>query len=85
MTAILVGGEKRHPDLVSKTEAGYPFCRALGREAVRQNIDGFLTPSARHDGGTCAPAFAEAAIAQLKPNHRGRFAVEEGEVRFIAM
>ena len=41
------GVESIYPDLVSESTSGYPFCQSLGRLAVKENIDGFLTASAR--------------------------------------
>jgi hypothetical protein len=40
----------------------YSFCQTLGAYAVENKINLFLTPSARHPGGTCVPVFSASAI-----------------------
>ena len=62
-TVDLRGQEINNPDLVSETEAGYPFCQRLALKAVKRRIAGFFTASARHDGGTCVPVFARSALS----------------------
>ncbi len=42
----------------------YSFCRNLGKYAVEQNIDLYLTPSVRCSGGTCTPVFSSRTITQ---------------------
>jgi hypothetical protein len=52
---------KRHnwPGL---TADDYGFCNRLGKEALEADLDAFLTPSARYDGGTNVPVFRRPAI-----------------------
>ena len=59
----LCGKERDHPDLVSKTESGYPFCQALARTARSSGIEAFHTPSARRNGGICTPVFSHSSLA----------------------
>lgn len=54
----LCGKESAHPDLVSKTEDGYPYCQALARAARSAAIDALHAPSARREGGICSPVFS---------------------------
>jgi hypothetical protein len=62
----LCGKEKDHPELVSKTEDGYPFCQALAADARNSGIDSLHTPSARNAGGICTPIFSRPALANPK-------------------
>ena len=59
----LCGKEHDHPELVSETESGYPFCQALAQTARSSDIDAFHAPSARRGGGTCSPIFSHLAVA----------------------
>jgi hypothetical protein len=70
---VLIGKEADYPDLVSPTEAGYPFCQALAQSARGSNIGAFLTPSARRDGGICTPVFSRSALANARSIARGVF------------
>jgi len=58
----LCGKEKDHPELVSKTEDGYPFCQALAVQARNSGVDGFHARSARKAGGICTPTFSRPAL-----------------------
>lgn len=62
LTLILVGHEGRHPELVSKTKSGYPFCQALAARARDHGIDGLHAPSARWKPGVCVPVFSEPSL-----------------------
>ena len=68
-TAELRGKETVHPELVSQSEAGYPFCQALARKAVSNAIAGLLTRSARDPSGTCVPVFAREALGHAGVGH----------------
>ena len=68
-TAELRGKEGEHPDLVSQTPDGYPFCQALAREATSNGIAGLLTRSARDPKGTCLPVFARGALSNPGVTH----------------
>ena len=46
------------------TSDDYSFCQNLGEQAIENNIDMFLTPSARRTGGICTPVFSgETAVS----------------------
>ncbi len=53
--------QTRWPDLTHEND--YTFCIRLGAEAVRENLDGLLTPSVRKPGGTNVPVFARRALS----------------------
>lgn len=58
------------PELMDPDEkSAYPLCQALGREASASGVAGFLTPSARRDGGTNVPVFRRGALSS--PQVRG--------------
>ncbi len=63
-TLDLRGCESKHPELVSDTDVGYPFCQELGKHAVQNGIKGFFTPSARLKRGTCVPVFFRTAVTE---------------------
>ena len=69
-TAELRGQEGMHPQLVSPSEADYPFCQRLAHQAVAAGIAGFLTRSARAPDGTCVPVFARDALGRARVRHR---------------
>lgn len=48
------------PDLTHDSD--YGFCNQLGKEAVAEELDGLLAPSARRAGGTNLPVFRRRAI-----------------------
>ena len=55
--------EKQHPDLISQTDSGYPFCQALAQQAIASSLNALLTPSARHrPNGVCTPVFSRSAL-----------------------
>jgi len=49
------------PDLTHPDD--YKFCNALGAEAVEENLDALLAPSARRATGTNLPVFAKRAVS----------------------
>jgi hypothetical protein len=65
------------PDLVSED---YTFCNALGREAHAVGVGAFLSPSARHDGGTTVPAFIEGTLSGPVIEATARLSFEAGHV-----
>jgi hypothetical protein len=77
----LVGAEANYPDLVSPTEAGYPFCQQLAKAAVGQGVDAFDTRSARDPNGTCVPIFNSKSITNAQSLARFRFFAEMGQSR----
>ena len=52
------------PNLVHDSD--YGFCNQLGAQAVHLDIDGLVTPSARHSGGANLPVFKRQAISNPK-------------------
>lgn len=70
ITAELRGKEALYPELVSPSEAGYPFCQRLAHQAVSAGIAGFFTRSARDPDGTCVPVFAREALGHARVRHR---------------
>jgi hypothetical protein len=54
----------KHPLLTHETEYGY--CHELGRYAVENKVDIFITPSVRNPGGKCYPVFNPEAIIEDK-------------------
>lgn len=76
----LCGHQGNYPDLVSATDAGYPFCQSVAIEARQQGIHGLSAPSARHDG-TCVPIFFEDAISNPEIKVSLRFTYENGAIR----
>ncbi|WP_224581058.1 RES family NAD+ phosphorylase [Bradyrhizobium barranii] len=77
----LVGEQNRHPDLVSPTDAGYPFCQQVADEA-RSVVSGLHAPSARHTGGVCIPVLDRQSLSQPQVSHRGRFVSDVGTLKF---
>lgn len=51
----------------------YDLCIAVTREAIKEELDGFQTPSARNPGGVCCPVLSRPAVRQM---------VLQGYVRF---
>ena len=82
-TAELRGKERDHPELVSQTPGGYPFCQELSREATSNGITGFLTRSARDPTGTCLPVFARGALSDPGITHSVRAHAGRQGVRFL--
>ena len=82
-TAELRGKESKHPELVSQTPDGYPFCQALAREATSNGIAGFLTRSARDPTGTCLPVFARGALSNPEVAHSVRAHADPHGMRFL--
>lgn len=60
----------------------YSFCRSLGGQAIQDQIDLFLTPSARNKGGTCTPVFTPSAIKSDRTIYYLHFTfTQDGEVQ----
>ena len=81
-TKDLRGLETKYPDLVSPTQAGYPFCQELGKRASAEGIDGYFTTSARHSEGTCVPVFKRTALSEPRIAQHYHATVRSGEVTF---
>ena len=81
-TADLRGKENDYPNLVSQTEAGYPFCQRLGKKATQKNIDAFYTASARNEGRACVPVFTETALSNPSITGRVKVTATSDGVRF---
>jgi hypothetical protein len=83
--------QEEWPLLVEKDRSiAYPFCNALGKEAVLEGLDGLYAPSAREAGGTCTPVFQrralsspneEALVALSYPGDSGEIHVDAAPVR----
>lgn len=82
ITRDLRGLETKHPELVSPTPLGYPFCQKLGERAVEEGVDGYFTASARHSGGTCVPVFSRTALSEFRVAHRYSATVQSGRISF---
>jgi RES domain len=78
MALMLVGEEVKHPELTSDTEAGYPVCQRLAKEAVEANIDAFYTRSARAENGICVPVFSQPTLSDPRTMSRFRFYAQNG-------
>lgn len=75
---VLLGEEVSHPELISATENGYPFCQRLANEAAADGIDALYTRSARAENGTCVPVFSQPALHHPTTVSRFRFYAENG-------
>jgi hypothetical protein len=80
-TVMLVGAEAKYRDLISLTEAGYPFCQRLAKAAIGQRVDALYTRSARDEHGTCVPIFNPTSITNAQSLARFRFFAERGQSR----
>jgi RES domain len=80
-TLTLLGAEAKYRDLVSPTDAGYPFCQRLAKAAIGQGVDAFYTRSARDRNGTCVPIFNQKSITNAQSLARFRFFAEAGQSR----
>jgi RES domain len=80
-TLTLLGAEAKYRDLVSPTDAGYPFCQRLAKAAIGQGADAFYTRSARDKYGTCVPIFNRTSITNPQSLARFRFFAEMGQSR----
>ena len=81
-TIDLRGFEEEHQELTSETKDGYPFCQELGRMANINDIDGFFTPSARKEGGTCVPVFSKSAVSNPKFVCKYQMTISNGTSKF---
>jgi hypothetical protein len=82
--AVLIGKEAEHPELISSTEDGYPFCQALARQAREAGIRAFYTRSARHPAGTCTPVFGRPNLTNERIVERTVLVRTGGEGRYEA-
>ena len=80
-TLTLLGAEAKYSDLVSPTEAGYPFCQRLAKVAIVQGVDAFYTRSARDQNGTCVPIFNPKSITNAQSLTRFHFFAEASQSR----
>jgi hypothetical protein len=69
----LVGRQNDHPDLVSATSSGYPFCQQIATDARDAGFDALSAPSARHDVGVCVPIFTQESITNPLVSGNVRF------------
>jgi RES domain-containing protein len=78
----LHGKEVDHPELISPTEDGYPFCQALAHIARGSGVHAFHTPSARHRGGTCTPVFTRPTLTNERSIARAAFIPDSGALKY---
>lgn len=76
LTMELCGHEIDHPELVSPTNSGYPFCQHLAVSARNGGINAMHAPSARCKGGVCVPIFSESCLSD--PNIVGEVTFSMG-------
>lgn len=72
-TMILRGYEGTYRDLISLTDAGYPFCRSVAHWAQAAGAQALHSTSARRHEGTCAPVFVRACISNAEKMEQYRF------------
>lgn len=77
---MLVGLEGQYSDLVSTTEAGYPFCQRVAQWSVGEGAEALHTRSARDDEGTCVPVFRRATLDNARALHRVRFWAHDEQI-----
>jgi hypothetical protein len=82
MALDLCGHEGDHPELISASSAGYPFCQQLASMARLDGIDAFYAPSARHEGGVCVPVFYRHALTEPQITGSLRFYSEGPAVTY---
>jgi hypothetical protein len=82
VSLILRGREGNYPDLVSPTEAGYPFCQAVARWAQGLGAQALHTTSARQPEGTCVPVFKRECLSNAEGRERYRIFVNEGNLTY---
>ncbi len=76
----LCGYEEDYPELVSPTDAGYPFCQALALEAMEAGHHALRAPSARAQGGKCVPIFYRDNVSDISAEERLSFVRENAEL-----
>lgn len=79
-TLMLVGREVDYPELISPTDAGYPFCQAVAQWAQARGAQALRTTSARRSSGTCLPVFERGCLASPQDRDRFRFVAKNGRV-----
>ena len=80
-TLVTAGHEDSHPDLISSTSAGYPFCQALAEAARSVGHDALYASSARQAGGRCLPIFSEDSLWGATITKTIRFSFDGTQVR----
>jgi hypothetical protein len=79
---VLTGHEDQYSDLVSPTDAGYPFCQNLASMARQDGVDALYSRSARAPAGTCVPVFTEASVTNPRSVSRLRFFAQNGQTEY---
>jgi hypothetical protein len=82
MALDLCGHEVDHPELISGSSAGYPFCQQLASIARLDGIDALYAPSARLEGGVCVPVFYLRALTDPQITGSLRFYSEGPAVTY---
>jgi RES domain-containing protein len=72
----LCGHEKDHQELISPTDAGYPFCQSLASDARAADYHALSAPSARAPAGVCVPIFSASNISKPEISQRLRFILD---------
>ncbi len=52
----------KHSEWHELTQENYDFCNKLGKEAIEEELDAFLSPSARKVNGTTVPVFTRGSV-----------------------
>ena len=74
------GYEETYPDLISTTDAGYPFCRSVARWAQALGAQALHSKSARRHEGACVPVFVRECISDGEYIERYRFVARGGNI-----
>jgi hypothetical protein len=74
---VLCGHQGDHPELISASNSGYPFCQELAAAARQDGIDALYAPSARHSGGICVPVFHAHVLSSPQITGSLRFLLNE--------
>ena len=57
----------------------YDFCNGLGKEAHRDGLDGFFSPSARNEDGTTVPAFSSKTLSSPTIEATAKLTFKDGQ------
>lgn len=64
-------------------DSDYSKCHDIAYEAVREGLDGLLTPSARRNSGTCLPVFKRTALSSPESEEFVSFTFDPSTNQFI--
>lgn len=77
---VVAGHESSHPELVSPTDAGYPYCQSLAA-AARDNGNDALYASSARSAGICVPIFSQPTISNPAITATVRFTFDGSAVQ----